>query len=184
MEIETINPQVVATWNFRGLSDFSQNCQSMGCQLQEARLELCGPGALVACPLSLPPDIGCLRSRSLAVCVRFIPSESQPIHSGLIAIGLDSPHRNCHERVVFGFPNSNYSYNRMWRVDRAGIHEPRSFGFRIAPWELDTKEDIHLVLSVKGSHERVSSGGVCFMCYRNGEPYGDPVICSGAAEFS
>jgi hypothetical protein len=180
MDTDKSDQHLIASWDFTVLGLFPEGYDSHGCRLSEAGLELSGPGALVLLPIDLPPDSGCLRSRSMAVCVRFIMPSEQP-QSGLIAIGLDDPENARHERLVFGFRDSAYSHFRRWRVEQRGGCEAMQFGFRRSAVETSANKDIHLVLSVET--QKSGSRGAHFKCYRNGRPYGVHTLCSSVAEF-
>jgi hypothetical protein len=173
--------RLICSWDFSRMAAFPGNCASRGCRLGPSRLELCGPVAYITLPVTMPSDVTCLKDRSLAVCVRFTNTSGQP-QTGLIAIGLDDPNKEQHERLVFGAVNAEYDHFPYWRVDRAGLHEPRRFGFVNSQMENSINEDIHLVLVVK---QDVNGGvGTYFRCYRNGRVYGNTTLCSGAATFN
>lgn len=176
MDIQGSEQLLICSWDFTALEAFPSDCASRGCALGQAGLELNGSGSYVTLPVTMPPGVHCLKSRTMAVCVRF----EQP-QTGLIAIGLDDPDKEQHERLVFGVVNPDYDHIPFWRVDRAGGHEPRRFGFRRSPMESCTNEDIHLALVVQ--RQGIGSTGVYFKCYRNGYLYGSRTLCSSAAEF-
>jgi hypothetical protein len=177
MDIQGSEQLLICSWDFTALEAFPGDCASRGCRLDQAGLELNGSGAYVTLPVTMPPGVHCLKSRTMAVCVRF----EQP-QTGLIAIGLDDPDKEQHERLVFGVVNPDYDHIPFWRVDQAGRgHEPRRIGFRRSPMENCTNKDIHLVLVVQ--RQETGSTGVSFRCYRNGHLYGSRTTCSSAAEF-
>lgn len=180
MDSHTGNQCLIASWDFTTGEPFPEGYDCRGGRLFDAGLELSGPRAFVSLPVDLPSDIGCLRSRSMAVCVRFIMLSEQP-QSGLIAVGLDVTENARHERLIFGIADSAYDYVRRWRVEERGGGEAAHFGFRRSVPETSENEDIHLVLSVE-THEN-GSRGAHFKCYRNGQLYGVPIFWSDAVEF-